>query len=170
MGIAEMAAILRSAGTLACAFLVLLFTAGPVLLSLFASVMPDRVLFGDHKNILRDAPSLETYRYIFTGEVPEAYQHAGANRAMISEAARQVPRGLWNSLQIALSAMVLNLAIGAPAAFVYGRSEFPGKRLTFMFLLLAPLMPAVALVTPIYMMIQAAGLLGTKSSIVILHT
>ena len=55
---------------------------------------------------LFDEVTLENYRYIFTGEVPPAYLKSGANRTMISDAARQAPRSLWNSAQIALAALV----------------------------------------------------------------
>ena len=53
---------------------------------------------------------------------------------------------------------------------MYGRYDFPFKTATFWFILLSPLVPAVALLTPVYMMIEAAGLLGTKAAIIILHT
>ena len=66
--------------------------------------------------------------------------------------------------------MVLNLMLGAPAAFVFARYVFPGKKLSFMFLILSPLVPAVALVTPIYMMLQALGLVGTQVGIILVHT
>ena len=39
-----------------------------------------------------------------------------------------------------------------------------------MFLILSPLVPAVALVTPIYMMLQALGLVGTQAGIILVHT
>ena len=38
-----------------------------------------------------------------------------------------------------------------------------------MFLILSPLVPTIALITPIYMMIQAAGLIGTKVGIILVH-
>jgi multiple sugar transport system permease protein len=38
-----------------------------------------------------------------------------------------------------------------------------------MFLILSPLVPAVALITPIYMLIQEAGLLGSKLAIILTH-
>src|SRR5207237_1302644 len=94
---------------------------------------------------------------------------SGANRTMISDAARQAPRSLWNSTQIALAALVLNLTLGTPAAFIYARYDFPGKKITFMFLILSPLVPAAALITPIYMMIQAAGFVGSKLAIIMVH-
>ena len=48
-------------------------------------------------------------------------------------------------------------------------TPFPGKKLSFMFLILAPLVPTVALITPIYMMIQEAGLIGSKLGIIFIH-
>ena len=38
-----------------------------------------------------------------------------------------------------------------------------------MFLILSPLVPTIALITPIYMMIQSAGLLGSKLAIILVH-
>lgn len=152
------------------AALVLLFTGGPVALSLYGSLVPDRILLDPNRSVLSDGPSLESYRYIFTGELPASYRQESANRAMISDAARQVPRSLVNSSIIALSAMLLNMVLGAPAAFIYARHAFPGKKLSFMFLILAPLVPAVALVTPIYMMLEGLGLTGTRTGIIVVHT
>jgi multiple sugar transport system permease protein len=148
--------------------LILLFTAGPILLAFLGSIIPDRVMFASNRGLF-DEVTLENYRFIFTGELPPAYLQSGANRTMISDAARQAPRSLWNSAQISLAALIINLILGTPAAFVYARYIFPGKRATFMFLILSPLVPAVALLTPIYMMIQEAGLVGSKLAIILIH-
>ena len=150
------------------AFFILLFTGGPILLAFVGSVVPDRVMFDPNRGLF-DEVTLENYRFIFTGELPPAYLESGANRTMISDAARQAPLSLWNSAQIAFAALVINLVLGAPAAFVYARYAFPGKKLSFMFLILAPLVPTVALITPIYMMIQEPGLIGSKLGIIFIH-
>jgi ABC-type glycerol-3-phosphate transport system permease component len=150
------------------AFIILLFTGGPVLLAFVGSVVPDRIMFASDRGLF-DEVTLENYRYIFTGEVPPAYLLSGANRTMISDAARQVPPSLWNSVQIAVAALAINLILGAPAAFIYARYVFPGKKLSFMFLILSPLVPVVALITPIYLIVQASGLLGTKLGIILVH-
>ena len=151
------------------ALVILLFTGGPVLLAFVGSIVPDRVMFASDKGLF-DEVTLENYMFIFTGELPPAYLQSGANRTMISDAARQVPQSLWNSVQIAVAALALNIILGAPAAFIYARYVFPGKKLTFMFLILSPLVPVVALITPIYMIVQSVGLLGTKLAIVAVHT
>ena len=150
------------------ALLILLFTGGPILLAFIGSIVPDRVMFDPNRGLF-DEVTLENYRFIFTGELPPAYLESGANRTMISDAARQAPRSLWNSAQIAFAALVINLILGAPAAFIYARYTFPGKKLSFMFIILAPLVPTVALITPIYIMIQEAGLLGSKLGIIFIH-
>jgi ABC-type glycerol-3-phosphate transport system permease component len=151
-------------------FLIILFVAGPVVLSLIGSVIPDRLLFGTSKSIFEEGLSLENYRYIFTGELPSAYRAQGANRTMISDTARQVPESLLNSCEIALAVMALNLILGTPAAFLFARYFFPAKRLSFLFLILSPLVPSIALITPIYMMVEAAGLIGSKIGIIFIHT
>ena len=156
--------------TFTFAALILLFTGGPVLLALYGSLVPDRVLLSPEKSILTEGPNFETYRYVFTGQLPDSYKQESANRAMISDAARQVPQALVNSSIIALAAMILILVLGAPAAFVFARYVFPGKKLSFMYLILSPLVPAVALVTPIYIMLQALGLVGTHIGIILVHT
>jgi ABC-type glycerol-3-phosphate transport system permease component len=161
---------LHPLATFVFATLILLFTGGPVLLSLYGSVTPDRVLLDPDVSIFDEGPNFETYRYIFTGELPASYEKATANRAMISDAARQVPRALVNSSLNALAAMLLNILLGAPAAFVFARYIFPGKKLSFMYLILSPLVPAVALVTPIYMMLETFGLLGSAVGIILVHT
>jgi len=150
------------------AFLILLFTGGPILLAFVGSIVPDRVMFNPDRGLF-DEVTFENYRFIFTGELPPAYLESGANRTMISDAARQAPRSLWNSAQIALAALAINLILGAPAAFIYARYTFPGKKLSFMFIILAPLVPTVALITPIYIMIQEAGLIGSKLGIIFIH-
>jgi N-acetylglucosamine transport system permease protein len=150
------------------ALIILLFTGGPVLLAFAGSVIPDRVMFASDRGLF-DEVTLENYRFIFTGELPPAYLKSGANRTMISDAARQAPRSLWNSARIAFAALVINLLLGTPAAYIYARYAFPGKRLTFLFLILSPLVPSVALITPIYMMIQSAGLVGSKLAIILVH-
>jgi ABC-type glycerol-3-phosphate transport system permease component len=152
------------------ALLLFAFAAGPVILAAVGSVVPDRVLFDPNRSILSGGATLDNYRYIFTGQLPAAYMAEGANRAMISDAARQVPGSLWNSAQIALSVMALNLLLGAPAAFAFARMVFPAKKLAFLCLILSPLVPAIALITPIYMIVDASGLLGSKIAVILVHT
>ena len=150
--------------------LLFLVCAGPVGLSLFASVMPDQAIFGFPPNWFGYDATLDNYRYIFTGQIPAVYLTAGANRGMISDAARQVPAGMWHSTLVALGVMATNIALGAPAAYAFARCRFRGQTASFLAIILSRLVPAVALVTPFYLIVQELGLLGTKTALVLIHT
>src|SRR5262245_59678228 len=160
----------RPMRTFLFAALILLFSGGPVVLSLYGSVVPDRILLDPSRSVFSEGPNLESYRYVFFGALPASYRQESANRAMISDAARQVPLSLVNSSIIALSAMLLNIVLGPPAAFIYARDACPGQKVGVLFLILSPLVPAVALITPIYMMLEGLGLTGTRAGIVLVHT
>ena len=152
------------------AFLVFLFSAGPVLLSFLGSIVPDQAIFSYPPDWFGYGVTLDNYRYIFTGELPSVYQVEGANRSMISDAARQVPSALLNSLTVAGIVALVNLLLGGPAGYAYARMRFPGRRASFMALILAPLVPSVALIVPYYLLVLEFGLLGTKLSMIIIHS
>ena len=150
--------------------LLFLVCAGPVGLSLFASVMPDQAIFGFPPNWFGYDATLDNYRYIFTGQIPAVYLTAGANRGMISDAARQVPAGMWHSTVVAFGVMATNIALGAPAAYAFARCRFYGQTASFLAIILSRLVPAVALVTPFYLIVQELGLLGTRTALVLVHS
>jgi len=152
------------------ALLLFLFCAGPIALSLFASVMPDQAIFGFPPNWFGYSATLDNYRYIFTGHVPATYLTAGANRNMISDAARQVPAGMLNSMLVALGVMAVNVLLGAPAAYAFARLNFRGQTASFLAIVMSRLVPAVALITPFYLLVQSMQLLGTKMALVLVHS
>jgi multiple sugar transport system permease protein len=143
---------------------------GPVAFSLFASIMPDQAIFSFPPNWFGYRATFDNYRYIFTGEIPATYLTAGANRNMISDAARQVPRGMLNSTLVALGVMAVNILLGAPAAYAFARLRFRGQTATFLAIVMSRLVPAVALITPFYLLVQALQLLGTKTALIVVHS
>ena len=77
---------------------------------------------------------------------------------------------MWNSTLVALGVMAVNLALGAPAAYAFARCRFHGQTASFLAIILSRLVPAVALVTPFYLIVQELGLLGTKAALILVHT
>ena len=152
------------------ALVLFLFCAGPVFLSLLGSVIPDQALFSFPADWFGRGFTYDNYRYIFTGEMPRSYEIRGANRGMISDAARQVPGSMVNSMAVALAVMAVNVVLGAPAAYAFARMRFRGRTLAFMAIVLSRLVPAVALAVPFYLLIQAMGLLGTKTALILVHS
>lgn len=149
------------------AFALFVFCAGPIFLSFMGSIVPERAMFAN--DWFREGVSADNYRFVFTGEIPRWYQDLEGN-IFSSDAARQIPRSMYNSSVVALAVMVLNILLGAPAAYAFARMNFRGKTATFMVIIFSRLVPAAALAVPFYLLIQALGLLGTKLALILVHT
>lgn len=149
---------------------VFVFSASPLILSFLGSILPDQSIFSFPPDWFGRGATIDNYKFIFTGEIPSAYEVKGAIRSMISQAARQVPAGIWNSTLVAGGVMVLNMIAGTPAAYAFARMNFRGRTLTLMAIVLSPLVPSVALATPIYLTILWLGLIGTKTALILVHT
>jgi multiple sugar transport system permease protein len=114
--------------------------------------------------------SAENYRYVFTGEVPQAYEARGLIRSPITQEARLLPWGLRNSFVIATSVVLVNLVFGMLAAYTFARERFRWRRPSFFFILGSRLLPPVAVAIPIYIILQRLGLLDTKLALVLVHS
>lgn len=77
------------------------------------------------------------------------------------------PRFFWNSVVIAVGSTLLGLAIAIPAA--WAMAFVPGKRTKdlLMWMLSTKMMPAVAVMIPIYLVFLRFGLLDTRIGLVI---
>jgi ABC-type glycerol-3-phosphate transport system permease component len=153
----------------AAAVVVFLFCAGPLILTALGGVIPESALLSSPPRWFSEMPSLENYKYIFFGTLPTSSTRSGTNRAMISEEARQIPRGMLNSALIAVSVMAVNILFASMAAYAFARMNFRGKQATFMGIVMCRLIPAAALVVPFYLIVQSAGLLDTMLAIILVH-
>jgi multiple sugar transport system permease protein len=76
-------------------------------------------------------------------------------------------RWLGNSLVYAFGATALTLATGLPAGYGLATGAFRGRRLILTLTLIAMLMPATALVLPIFLELNALHLLGTALAVIL---
>jgi multiple sugar transport system permease protein len=76
-------------------------------------------------------------------------------------------RWMENSLLYSLSATAITLVTGIPAGYGLAFGRFRGRRLILKVTLIAMLMPATALVLPIFLELNAARLVGTAYSIIL---
>jgi len=152
------------------ALIVFLFCVGPLLLTLFGGIIPDAALLSYPPKWFSMKPTLDYYKYIIVGTIPQSYEVRGAMRGMISEEAREIPHSMMNSAVIALSVMGINILFGSMAAYAFARLRFRGKSTTFMGIVMCRLLPAASLAVPFYLIIQAFGLLDTKIAIIMVHS
>jgi multiple sugar transport system permease protein len=152
------------------AIMLAVFWFAPFVLVLLGSVLPEVNLLSFPPNWFADPPSLATYDYIFTGDVPESYEQRGALRSMVSTEVRDVPRAIVNSVVVATAVMFVNLLLGSLAAYAYARIRFPGRHAAFTFVLMSRLIPSVALAIPYYLIVQWAGLLNSYWALILIYS
>lgn len=77
------------------------------------------------------------------------------------------PRFFWNSVVISIGSTLLGLAIAIPAA--WSMAFVPGKRTKdlLMWMLSTKMMPAVAVLIPLYLVFQRIGLFDTKFGLIL---
>jgi multiple sugar transport system permease protein len=152
------------------ALLLAVFWFGPFVLVGLGSVIPEANLFSFPPNWFADPPFLGNYRYIFTGEIPQTYLQTGTTRTMVSQEIRWIPYSVFNSFIVALAVMFIVLVLGSLASYAYARLRFPGRKGTFLFVLLSRLIPTVALAVPYYAIVQSLGLLNTRWALIGIYT
>jgi multiple sugar transport system permease protein len=76
-------------------------------------------------------------------------------------------RWIENTLYYALSATAITLAVGIPAGYGLALGKFPGRRLVLSLTLIVMIMPAAALVLPIFLELNAMHLIGRSLSVIL---
>ncbi len=76
---------------------------------------------------------------------------------------------LKNSLIVAGGAALIAVAFGSSMAYGFARFRFPGRQIGLFALLLGALLPAVALMTPLYILLSAIGLRTTLFGIMLVY-
>lgn len=149
--------------------LLVLFTLGPILLVGFSSLIPEAALLSFPPRWFQYGLTLDNYRYIFTGKIPETFEVRGSLRSMISQEVRQVPRAIVNSASVAAAVMVINIAIGSMAAYAFTRMHFRGRVFAFFFIMLSRILPPVVIAIPYYAILQELGLLNSRIGLILMY-
>jgi sorbitol/mannitol transport system permease protein len=76
------------------------------------------------------------------------------------------PRFFWNSVVISVGSTLLGLLIAIPAAWAMAfRARGRRPRTLLMWMLSTKMMPAVAVMIPLYLLFQRMGLIDTRSAL-----
>ena len=76
-------------------------------------------------------------------------------------------RWIANTLYYALSATAITLAVSVPAGYGLAIGKFPGRKLVLSLTLVSMIMPAAALVLPIFLELNAMHLIGRAASVIL---
>jgi len=78
-------------------------------------------------------------------------------------------RQLVNSLVIAGATAVTSIAISTPAAYALSRFDFVGKKTATGAMLATQMFPGVAAIIPLYLILDALGLINTRTGLVLVY-
>jgi len=108
---------------------------------------------------LPEAPTLEHLREV----VGHSRAHAGGTELWL------FGRQLANSLVVSLATALVGIVIAIPTAYALARFDFIGKRGGVAALLGTQMFPAVASAVPLYILLDALGLLNSRTGLVLCY-
>lgn len=74
---------------------------------------------------------------------------------------------MWNSIYYSVASVSLSVAVALPVAYALATMRFPGRKLILTVTLLAMILPATAVVLPLFLEINALGLTNTAASVIL---
>jgi multiple sugar transport system permease protein len=156
----------RTLGAIAlgvAAILIFIWSFGPFLWLVIMSLSPSADLVRSPPSLLPHALTLDNYRFtLFPWTMSDAQSS--------SVQATRVPISIWNSLVVAVWVTAINVVLGSLAGYAFargGRSRFLGGSLWA--LMLTRMTPSLALILPFFIVFRAAGLLDTRTALVIAY-
>lgn len=132
-------------------FLVLCFLVlVPVLYAFSVSLHAGNSLLGSDFTFLTRQMTLANYRAVFVEE--------------------PILRWFSNSMLMAAAAVAVSLGTGIPAAYVFSRKRFPGRRVILRLLILLYAFPALLSMTALYKLLSPMGLINSRLGLIIVYT
>lgn len=149
--------------------LIVLYVVGPFLWVISASMQGENELLRKPPSFFPTSPTLDNYNYVFTGQIPSAYEVKGQLRSRISQEARLIAPALGNSFIVASFVMVINVVLGALAGYAFARSHFRGKGFSYNFVLASRLMPAMAVAIPYLVIARTFQMIDTYQALILVY-
>lgn len=127
-------------------FLVLI----PVLYAFSMSLNADNSLLSSDFSFLPKHMTLANYRAVFVEE--------------------PILRWFSNSIWMAAAAVFISLGTGIPAAYVFSRKKFPGRKVILRLLILLYAFPALLSMTALYKLLSPMGLINSRLGLLVVYT
>lgn len=119
-------------------------------------------------------PTLENFEAIFFyGQEEVTYESRTradpASGGYIPSTAKNLLPSMWNSFQVAVAVVILNLLVGVPAAYAMAKIRFRGRNASIYTILTTRVIPDIALVVPFFLVIKNLGLLDSLWSLILTY-
>jgi len=138
--------------------IIFIFTIAPFAWLIISSFSTKSELLSIPPHWIPHNPTLESYKAIFFGG------------ARTTRAARYFKNALINSIVIAGSVTMLCLVIGSMASYSFTRLKFQGRQPLLLLILTTQMIPAVAIIIPLYIVMMNFHLLDTHLGLFIAYS
>jgi multiple sugar transport system permease protein len=158
----------------AASVLFLAYVLAPVAWLISSSIQNEREIVSRPPHWIPHEPTLQNFAAIFAASekrVTYETRRPGdpATGGYIPSTAGNLLSGIENSLIVGGVVVVLNLLVGAPAAYAMAKIRFRGRQASIYAILATRVIPDIALVVPFFLFIRNLGLLDTLSSLIITY-
>jgi multiple sugar transport system permease protein len=117
-----------------------------------ASVSPQANLISRPPRWVPDHLDWDRYRQVFSGT---------------SSAGATFKAAMLNSTIVAVTTVAISMAVAVFGAYAFARLEFRGRRATLMVFLATYMLPQIALLVPMYLILNSLGLLDSKIGLIL---
>ena len=146
------------------AILAAFYLGAPFYWLIASSFMYDAEAISIPVHLIPENPTLEHWRdYLF----PKGHTESANIGAATARVYRQ---GILNSVIIAASVTLINLVLGTLAAYSLSRLQFIGATVMMLFYLGSRSVPAVAIMIPMFILMQDFNLIDTHAAVIIAHS
>lgn len=156
---------LRTALLMLAGLVFFIFLFGPVYWMVATSLMTESEMLSVPPHIVPLEPTLRNYMTVLGIGDPDYLAFAN-NRA---PAVFDIAPAMRNSLLVAVTVALLNLAIATPAAYAFARLNVRGALPVLMTYLAVRMIPPIMIVVPLFLVMRTLGLIDTKLSLIIVY-
>jgi multiple sugar transport system permease protein len=150
----------RTLGLYGCALLAAIYLVAPFSWLVITSFMSEGEARSIPPHFYPHQPTIQNYL---------TFLQPGGRALYAQRAVEYTPRAILNSAIVAFSVALLNLTLGSMAAYSFARLDFRGNRLLLGFYLMSRMVPAVALMIPMYILIKGYGMLDHLLSLILAY-
>jgi multiple sugar transport system permease protein len=142
----------------------LFWTLAPVYWLGVSAISPTAELAAYPPNWFPKNPTFERIRAITSGGMLDA-----SIAQTMARPAEFFRKAIVNSLIVAGTTTILCLSLGSLAGYAFARLRFPGKRTLMILPLALQMVPPIALVIPLFMLVQGLGLTDSLAGLILIY-
>jgi multiple sugar transport system permease protein len=149
------------------AIIAFFFIVGPFAWIIISSFMTSEEIVAVPPHWIPEEPTLVNYAAYWDADALNSLREE--RRLTIGGVVTRVPIALRNSMIVAFTVAILNIVIGSVSAYPFARSNFRGKTTVLVLYLLTRMVPALALILPVYLVLRKIGALNQLWGLMVMY-